>query len=229
MVATNYLKETPWDQRTFKIDTYEVVSDGKEALKETDNRSGHYTLKTDPFSPKGVVEDYGFYYVDTLLEVECKEGDLKEFENEGITIKKEGELEPIKQIAKEVFVHGRFHRDHNVPSTLANIRYARWLEDLYHQNQVYHLYYEGQLAGFIGYEGNKILLLGMEKEFRGRGFSKTFLYTVCSQLFSEGHDKLVTSISAINQPSLNLFYSMGFRVKGSVDVYHKLNGTIDTE
>lgn len=229
MASNHYLKETPWDQRTFKINTYEVVSEAEEALRETENRIGHYTLKADPFSPKGLLETYGFYYVDTLLQPECKAEDLREFENEGFTTKKEGDLESIKYMAKEVFVHGRFHRDKNVPAHLADLRYARWLEDLYRKNQVYFLYYQEQLAGFLGFEGNKILLLGMGEKFQGRGLSKPFLYSACRQLCSEGYDKLITSVSSINQASLNLFYSAGFKVKGSVDVYHKLNGSIGTE
>ncbi|SEI02447.1 L-amino acid N-acyltransferase YncA [Halobacillus karajensis] len=229
MAANHYLKKTPWDKRTFNIETYEVVSEEEGALKETENRKGHFTLKADPHSPKGLLEAYGFYYVDTLLQPECKAVRLKSFEKEGIIITKEGDLDSILIIADEAFAHGRFHRDQNVPSPLADLRYVRWLKDLFHQDQVYFLYYQKELAGFIGYEGNKILLMGVSETYRGAGLSKPFLYTACRQLISEGHDKLITSISAINQASLNLFYSLGFRVRGAVDVYHKFNDEIEEE
>lgn len=229
MAANHYLKKTPWDKRNFNIETYEVVSEEIAALKETEIRKGHFTLKADPLSPKGLLEAYGFYYVDTLLQPECKAAELKSFEKEEITINTEGDLDSILTIAEEAFAHGRFHRDQNVPSPLADVRYVRWLKDLFHQDQVYFLYYQKELAGFIGYEGNKILLMGVRETFRGAGLSKPFLYSACRQIISEGHDKLATSISAINQSSLNLFYALGFKVRGAVDVYHKLNGEIEAE
>ncbi|UOQ92971.1 GNAT family N-acetyltransferase [Halobacillus shinanisalinarum] len=225
---THYLKETPWDKRTLNIDTYELASLDVEAFQETMDKEGHFTVKVDPFFDKKVLEEYGFYYADTLLEPKCKRGELKVFEKEGVSIDSNGDKQAILDIAEHAFVHGRFHRDFHIPNELADLRYVRWLEDLYDQNQVYFLYYQGDIAGFFGFENNKVLLLGISKELTGMGLARPFLTSGCLKMLSSGYDELITSVSAINLASLNLFQSIGFKLKGSVDVYHKLNGKILT-
>ena len=62
----NYLQSTPWDKRSFIIDTYEVTSSSEEALKQTNNIEGHFTLKVDPLENTENLKKYGFYYADTL-------------------------------------------------------------------------------------------------------------------------------------------------------------------
>ncbi|WP_082233170.1 GNAT family N-acetyltransferase [Halobacillus massiliensis] len=219
-----YLRPTPWDVRNFNIDTYEVMSMEEEALAQTDEREGHFTIKIDPLSNSKLLVEHGFYYVDTLIEPVCKRDKLLSVEQEGISIEEEFDRNIILEIAEETFHHGRFHRDFNIPDEQADKRYMNWTRDLMDQNQVYGLNFHGETMGFFGFEKNRVLLLGMDRRYRGKGLAKGFLSKACQkQLLNSGHEELITSISAANVASLNLFYSLGFRLRKTIDVYHKLN------
>jgi len=221
---TNLLKQTPWDKRTFKIETYELISSHEEALKESDKYEGHFTLKVDPLeNPKKIIE-HGFYYMDSLIEPVCKKEDFRFVEREGIEISQDYNKKEILKIAEEAFIHGRFHRDFHVPNKLADIRYMRWVEDLMEENNLFSLLFDGEIAGFYGFKKDKVLLLGIKKEFQGKGLAKPFTSMGCQKQFENGFSTLFTSISAANVASLNLFYSLGFKLKKTLDVYHKLNG-----
>ncbi|WP_106496541.1 GNAT family N-acetyltransferase [Lentibacillus sp. Marseille-P4043] len=226
---TEHLRPTPWDKRNFSIDTYEVISMTEDALLETDWQEGHYTIKVDPLKSPEKLLDHGFYYMDTLIEPECMRDEFVPSDRGGTFISEDYQAEEVFAIAEEAFVHGRFHRDFNIPSSLADLRYMNWVKDLHEKGQIFGLFYEHELAGFYGYEDDKVLLLGIKKDFRNKGLAKAFASKGCLEQFRLGHDTLRTSISAANVASLNLFYSLGFRLKHTVDVYHKLNGTKPVE
>jgi len=220
----NYLKPTPWDKRTFHIDTYELTDSSEEALEETNIKEGHFTLKVDPLTnPKNIMK-HGFYYMDSLIEPVCKKENFHTIHKEKTSISRNYDEAEILQIAEEAFMHGRFHRDFNIPNSLADMRYKRWVGDLIEENKIFNLLYEGRTAGFYAYDANKVLLLGIKKEFQGKGLTKSFTSRGCQEQFNLGYSKLRTSISAANVASLNLFYSLGFKLKKTLDVYHKLNG-----
>ncbi|WP_164667922.1 GNAT family N-acetyltransferase [Virgibacillus doumboii] len=219
-----FLRETPWDKRNFNIDTYEVLSPTEEALKETNKYDGHYTIKVQPLENPELLLNHGFYYMDTLIEPECKKENLQVFNKEGISISNDYEPSEINRIAEEAFIHGRFHRDFNIPNNLADLRYRNWVKDLQEKNLIFALMYEGDTAGFFAYENDKVLLLGIKEEYRSRGLAKAYTSQGCAEQFKLGYSELRTSISAANVASLNLFYSLGFRLKNTVDVYHKLTG-----
>ncbi|WP_254434108.1 GNAT family N-acetyltransferase [Halobacillus sp. Marseille-Q1614] len=221
---TEYLRPTPWDVRNFHIDTFEVTSMEEEALAQTEERKGHYTIKIDPLSNPKRLLDSGFYYVDTLIEPVCKAEKLLNFDQEGITIEERYNLNTVLEIAEKTFHHGRFHRDFNIPNEQADKRYMNWTKDLIEKEQVYALNVQGETAGFYGFEKDKVLLLGMSRKYRGKGLARPFLSAACQkQLIESGSEELTTSISAANVASLNLFYSLGYRLRTTKDVYHKLN------
>lgn len=219
-----YLKETPWDKRNFDIDTYELTDSTADALEETVGKEGHFTLKVSPLDSPEILVKYGFYYMDTLIEPVCKKDDLRVFVREGISIASDYEPIEIIQIAEEAFMHGRFHRDFNIPDSQADKRYVNWVKDLMDANKVFALMYEGQTAGFYAFENDQILLMGIKESFRSKGLAKAFVSQACfEQQLKFAHEQLKTSISATNVASLNLFYALGFKLKNTVDVYHKMN------
>src|SRR5690625_5454566 len=74
-----YLIPTPWDKRTFHIDTYELTDASEEALQATAENEGHFTLKVDPYhNPENIIK-HGFYYMDSLTEPVCKKENLHKF------------------------------------------------------------------------------------------------------------------------------------------------------
>ena len=224
---TNYLEETPWDKRNFHIDTYQLTAATEDALKQTNEVEGHFTLKIDPLESTENLKKYGFYYVDTLTEPVCKRENLQIYQQEGISLSHDYVREDILEIAKESFKGGRFHRDFNIPDFMADRRYMNWVSDLIEKDLIFALNYHGKLAGFYAYEGDKVLLLGIKEQFRSKGLTKAFTSQSCKDQFErEETDTLITSISPSNLPSLNLFLSLGFKLKNTIDVYHKLNGSL---
>lgn len=222
-----YLQPTPWDKRNFPIETYELTVATEEALQQTNETEGHFTLKVDPFEDTENLKKYGFYYVDTLTEPVCKREKLQIYEQDGIALSRDYVKREIIPIAEEAFTTGRFHRDFNIPSFMADQRYMNWVNDLIERDLILALYYNNNLAGFYAYEGDKILLLGMHKTYRSKGLAKAFTSHGCREQFKlQGAEELRTSISPANIASLNLFISLGFRLKNTIDVYHKLNGSL---
>ncbi|GAB3052948.1 GNAT family N-acetyltransferase [Virgibacillus ainsalahensis] len=223
----NYLEPTPWDKRNFHVETYQLTSYTEEALKESNETEGHFTLKVDPFDNTENLNKFGFYYVDTLIEPVCNKEKLEMIDQEGITFSRDYDRDEILNIAEEAFGGGRFHRDFNIPDYMANRRYRNWVNDLIDKNLILALHYKGRTAGFFAYDDDKILLLGMHHDYRGQGLAKAFTSACVQEQFDiTGYDTLKTSISPSNPASLNVFISLGFRLNGAIDVYHKLNGSL---
>ncbi|MFD1362109.1 GNAT family N-acetyltransferase [Lentibacillus salinarum] len=219
-----HLRETPWDRRNFNINTYELTSASDEALRETAQYKGHFTIKVNPLDSHEPLLRHGFYYVDTLIKPGCKKDHLQVFPDNHVHITKSYDPDEILIIAEEAFTHGRFHRDFNIPDAMADKRYMNWVGDLQANGGIFALKYNDDTAGFYGFADDKVLLLGLRDEFRSRGLAKAFTSMACWEQFeSAGYDELTTSISAANVASLNLFYALGFRLRNTVDVYHKLN------
>lgn len=218
-----HLRETPWDKRNFNINTYELTDASEEALRETDHYKGHFTIKINPLDNHEPLLRHGFYYVDTLIEPVCKRENLQVFQDHHVRIAKSYDPDEVLNIAEEAFTHGRFHRDFNIPDAMADNRYMNWVGDLQESDGIFALKYDGDTAGFYGFADDKVLLLGIRKDYRSKGLAKTFTSLACEEQFKFGYDALKTSISAANVASLNLFYALGFRLRSSLDVYHKLN------
>lgn len=223
----NYLEPTPWDQRNFSINTYQLTSGIEAALKQASETEGHFTVKVTPEENTENLQKYGFYYVDTLIEPVCRRDQLQHVEQKDIRFTREYDREEILSIAGEAFSGGRFHRDYNIPDYMADRRYRNWVNDLVEKDLILALVLDERTVGFFAYQDDKILLLAMHADFRGKGLSRAFTsQCVAEQFRVTGHDTLRTSISPANPASLNVFISIGFRLNGAVDVYHKLSGSL---
>lgn len=220
----NGLKQTPWDKRTFQIDTYEIVDINEDTLKLTDELEGHFTVKIDPLANHKLLHAYGFYYVDTLIEPRCKKEKLQLFHNNMVHLTTDFNVDNVLDIAANTFEHGRFHRDNMIPNHLANKRYMRWVEDLIEENGIYALIYNEKEVGFYGFKNDRVLLLSIHPDYQGANLAKSFTSMCVKRQFELGYEELKTSISAANVKSLNLFIKLGFTLHKTVDVYHKFHG-----
>lgn len=222
-MKTAHIKETPWDATAFGIFTGELVEYSESALCAAVAHSGHYTLKVDPLADTYLLHEYGFYYCDTLIEPWCGMDNLcLSVSPPEATIIREVNLPKLLAICHGSFVHGRFHRDFNLPRAGADLRYVNWLRQLYEQQNVYGLLWNNELAGFIAYSGNGLVLHALDESYRGKGLAKYWWGAVCSELFSTGHREIKSSISASNVAVMNLYASLGFRFRNPVDVYHRM-------
>ncbi|MDP8566374.1 GNAT family N-acetyltransferase [Methylophilus aquaticus] len=215
------LHETPWDTKVFGWYTAEVPVYDSAHLQLCGLQPGLYTLKLDPLADKTLAQAYGFYYCDTLLIPECTDSALQRFVSPQHSISASYDKNELLTISHSAFVHGRFHRDPNIPNQLADARYDQWLEDLMQHGQVFALMYEQSVAGFVAIKDNALQLHAVATKFRGLGYSKYWWTSVCDEVFRQGHNKVMSSVSASNLAVVNLYNRLGFRFVKSTDVYHK--------
>lgn len=216
------IKPTPWDQAAFAMPTWELSEYSENALQQAVNTVGHYTLKVDPLTDKRLLHEYGFYYCDTLIEPHCTAAKLRSIQHPDVSISKQIDINDALAICHGAFSHGRFHRDFNLPKSASDLRYDNWLKQLINQQHVYGLYWQGMLAGFIGYSGNCLVLHAIAEQQRGKGLSKFWWSAVCNELLATGHEEIYSSISASNLAVLNLYASLGFSFKNPQDIYHRI-------
>jgi hypothetical protein len=222
MAQVQLIKSTPWDTAAFGMPTWELLEYSEAALRQAEQTRGHHTLRVDPLADKRLLQDCGFYYCDTLIEPYCNASQLRLAEHPDATISKDVNTEQVLAICHGAFTHGRFHRDFNLSKAAADQRYDHWLEQMLNTQNVYGLYWQGIIAGFIGYNDNDLVLHALMKNYRGRGLSKYWWSAVCSELLASGHENVKSSISATNLSVLKLYASLGFYFKNPQDIYHCL-------
>ncbi len=213
---------TPWDSRVFGIDTYEIKSISENELKKALSVPGHYTIRVEPLSSKEILNKYGFYYCDTLIEPYCTHDNFVFFENKKASLRQDVDIENAISVIKGSFLYSRFRRDFNLDNQLSDMRYEQWLREIYSSGNLLTLVFDEKFAGFFGYTGGRIELHALADEFRGKGVSKYLWSAACEELFKNGCSEITSSISAANVPVLNLYCSLGFRFRNPKDIYHKL-------
>lgn len=223
MNTKTLIKATPWDTAAFGMPTWELAEYSEAALQQAAQTSGHHTIRVEPLADKRLLDQYGFYYCDTLIEPRCNAARLRPALHPDATISKALDAERTLAISHGAFAHGRFHRDFNLPKVAADLRYDNWLQQLLDSNQVYGLYWQDALAGFIGCSNGSLVLHALAEQQRGRGRAKFWWSAVCSELLATGHDEVKSSISASNLGALNLYASLGFSFRNPQDIYHRIS------
>jgi L-amino acid N-acyltransferase YncA len=201
---------------------WEILEYSEESLKQAMLNLGHQTIKVEPLVNKRLLQEHGFFYCDTLIVPSCKKMMLRAVHHPDASILKSIDSEHALEIFHGSFTHGRFHRDFNLPKAAADLRYDNWLKQLIVAQQVYGLYWQDSLAGFIGYKENSLVLHAVAEKYRGKGLSKYWWSEVCATLLAKGHDEVQSSISATNLAALNLYASLGFSFSSPQDVYHRI-------
>lgn len=222
MNTKTLIKATPWDTAAFDMPTWELTEYSEAALQQAAQISGHHTIRVDPLADKRLLNQYGFYYCDTLIEPRCNAARLRPVQHPDATISKELDAERTLAIGHGAFAHGRFHRDFNLPKAAADLRYDNWLKQLLDSGQVYGLYWQDVLAGFIGHRNNSLVLHALAEQQLGKGRAKFWWSKVCNELLASGCDEIKSSISASNLGALNLYASLGFSFSNPHDIYHRM-------
>ncbi|MFC0612276.1 GNAT family N-acetyltransferase [Scopulibacillus daqui] len=215
--------KTPWDQRVFGFDTYEIRRVSEDILSSLDQINGHFTVKVSPLDSKALLHRHGFYYCDTLIEPYGTSSCFCPFFEPGISISDNIDLEELVPMCFNAFRFDRFHRDFHIDPNQADQRYANWLRDIHRYGHVFALRLGQTTAGFFACVDERILLHALHEDFRGKGLAKYFWSAACQYLFSLGCKELVSSISAANVAIMNVYHRLGFSFRNPVDIYHKVN------
>ena len=216
------IKKIPWDTTAFGMDCYEVERLSPATLEATTRIPGHYTARIEPLASKALLAEYGYYYCDTLIQPYCTPERFRAFDSPDASVSREVDLAALLAIAHGAFSHGRFHRDFNLEKARADLRYDNWLKQLHAEGRVYGLFHRSELIGFIGCQGDSLVLHAMAKSHRGQGLAKYLWTPVCRELFAQGRAEITSSISAANLGAVNLYASLGFGFRGATDIYHRL-------
>lgn len=222
MITNKHFNYNPSNSILFDVDAFDISVLSDLTLKEIVKYRGHYTYKINPLECKKILHENDFYYCDTLLEPYCSKNRFICFEDKLATIGDFGKLEDLLHICKDAFIHGRFQRDFKLNKMMADQRYCNWLTHLYDEKSTYTLYYDNNLAGFVAYTNNKLVLHALDSKYRGKGLGKYFWSRVCNDLFSKGHYEITSSVSATNLAVINLYSSLGFKFRNALDVYHRV-------
>lgn len=222
MSQVQLIRATPWDTAAFGIHTWEVLEYSATALQQAAQTTGHHTLKVGPLTDKRLLHEWGFYYCDTLIEPYSNAARLRIVRHPDAIVSKSLDASHVLEICHGAFAHGRFHRDFNLPKAAADLRYDNWLKQLLKSRQVYGLYWQDVLAGFIGYSGNNLVLHAVAERYRGMGLSKYWWSAVCGEILANGYDEVRSSVSATNLAVVNLYASLGFSFNNPQDIYHRL-------
>jgi L-amino acid N-acyltransferase YncA len=217
-----FIRATPWDTVPLSMPTWELLAYSEAALQQSLQTPGHHTIKVSPLDNKKLLHDYGYYYCDTLIEPYCTAEKLRAVQSEQATVSKVCDAGHVLEIGHGVFAHGRFQRDFNLPAAAARLRYDTWLKQLLGEDNVYGLYSNGELAGFIGHVKNNLVLHAVAKKFRGKGLAKYWWSAVCVELLGTPYSEMQSSISAANLAVLNLYAGLGFSFRNPQDVYHRI-------
>jgi len=217
------IKQTPWDAAAFGMPTWELESGTEDALREADAAPGHQTIKVDPLADKAALHAHGFYYCDTLLATVGTAARLPTLAiPPGLRVSRTVDHAAALAICHGAFAHGRFHRDFALPRDGADLRYDNWLRQLLDKGEVYGLYRNDELGGFIAASGNSLVLHAIAPAMRGQGLAKYWWHQVIADLFEQGHETVTSSISASNVAVLNLYASLGFSFQHPQDIYHRI-------
>ncbi len=216
------LTSTPWDTTAFGLPTYELADASAVTLYQAAQTPGHHTVRVDPLASKQLLHEYGFYYCDTLIEPYCTAEKLSILKHPDISIGRNAGWPELLPICHGAFAHGRFHRDFNLDRTRADRRYDNWLRQLYDRQCVYGLFKRDELAGFIAYTDNSLVLHAISETYRRKGLAKYWWSAVSCELLCAGYVEVKSSISAANVAALNLYASLGYSFRNPSDIYHRL-------
>jgi hypothetical protein len=221
-MTNSFFNAIPWDSCSLRLPAWELKAYSKVAIEAAVQTQGHHTVRVDPLADKSLLYENGFYYCDTLIEPFCNSGKLRPVEHPDAQIEQLVDPDLVSKLVKHTFRFDRFHRDFKISNELSDLRYANWLMEHMNKGNAYSLTWQGDLAGFICADGNKLVLHAVLEKYRGGGFAKYWWSKLSNAILGSGAQEVLSSVSVANLAALNLYASLGFGFRNVQDIYHKL-------
>lgn len=143
----------------------------------------------------------------------------------------EHEARDILEAIPGLYEHGRLHVDPRVASDVGDRRYVNWIVSSAHRDEMTLLTVkglDGHLRGFFLFESDaehqsvKWMLNGMMPKFQGLGIAKKVWSSAMEHHFSNGVQRIETTISLTNIPALTIYSRLGFSFKDPAITLHWL-------
>lgn len=137
----------------------------------------------------------------------------------------ESEVKEIKDIAGNVFHHGRFAEDYKLGKGISDLRNKQWIDaKVLAGNEVYLLRSGNHIGGFMTYKVENeqaVLLLGGVSE-NYRLYAYNFWYALMQDLRNRNSNSIEVVISAANIPAVNIYSFFEFKFTEFLLGYHKI-------
>jgi ribosomal protein S18 acetylase RimI-like enzyme len=168
----------------------------------------------------GFLEQHGFRFIELNYQPTVSRLELRSFPPPAVRVlPAEPRDRPIlRELAKTVFRHGRFHQDPLIDPALGDRRYGVWLENAFEQphQTVVKCVLDDEIVGFFVVEAPEPTvrhwsLNALAQKRQGSGFGQRVWQAMLDSHRAEGVRTVSTSISSHNVAALNLYVSLGFR------------------
>ena len=166
------------------------------------------------------LEQKGFRFIEMVLHPILEGLGHISFPDDTLTIEEadKKDISRIKNIAENAFNSERYHADPRVSSKYGDLRYGRWVENSYinQQQKLLKIEDNGSLVGFFIIEIIDEVsaywhLTAIAPAYRGQGYGKRAWMAMLKYHVEEGINSISTTISARNTPVLNLYSQLRFR------------------
>lgn len=224
----------PWDIEVFGFPVVQIqelsISDWPSAAREYHDfrqwldrnqvnivscRMPHDRLRETMF-----LESKDFRFIEMVLHPKLSDIQSLHFEKDCLTVSPamKSDLPVMKNIAEHAFGHERYHIDPRLDRHLADLRYGRWVENSFdHPSQrLLKVMDRENIIGLFIVEprDNELIywhLTAIDPQWQGKGYGQRVWRSMLRHHQKEGHDAVMTTISARNIAVLNLHAKLGFR------------------
>jgi ribosomal protein S18 acetylase RimI-like enzyme len=234
----------PWDSELFGFPCWQLrCGEGSDALTaalrrfmEERESEGECLLVTKvptrDVATGMVLGSCGFYVVETLLEIALPLVRLTSPARSGrgaalrqATVQ---DVDEIVSIAGSAFSVDRFHLDPTLSNAGADRRYRRWVEQGFHAGDPIFVFEDrkkGTLLGFCLIREMPagvvdISLAAVHPILQGAGIGPLMYRAMLDECRRRGYQTAATRIAVNNLPVGNLFFQLGFEIRGAVMTYH---------
>jgi len=236
-------RETPWDKKSFGMETKEVLSVEYENENDLnllitefekiidDNTLVYFRCDSNDQIVKKVMLTNNYYIAETSMLMKLaryKNVDFSKIYNNDLIIEDtidDADIEELQKIAYDSFNYSRFHEDPFIDQEKARKRYSNWILELVKQEKKIFVYRQnGEIISFLFYsiENNKAdLILGGSKDGYGM-MTLYFFSTILTHFQKNKIKKLEVMISASNLGILNTYITFGFTDQITFFDYHKI-------
>ena len=169
----------------------------------------------------------GFRSIEELVTFEIEKADIAARSTTGIRWAHPADRDEVVDLARQGFIHSRFHRDPDIAPTKANEIKADWAGGFFagaRGNRMVVAEWQGNIIGFmllIDVEDSMIIdLIAVAEQARGKGIAADM---IGFSIDKEDKDikRLRAGTQAENLPSVRLYTSMGFQPVAKQLTFHQ--------
>lgn len=233
------IKEDNWlssfiNKKSFAVvdSEYFFCNHQKDALiiewKDYISKNQSFTFCKIPISSVDLIhiaEEIGFKLVDTNIQFIKTNLEIDLEEDHDIQFSSTDDMEAVMELAEKSFIYSRFHLDPNIDNTTANKIKSHWTGNYYSKKRGDYMVVAKKNKLVVGFvqiikevDGYIIDLIAVHSEYRKMGYANKMINYANKMIPGINYVKVGTQIA--NIPSINFYYSMGFRISSSQYVFH---------